>query len=37
MTGTPPERQPCRHEHLTVTFDLRARAITVGCLVCYGT
>lgn len=37
MTGTSQERQPCSHEHLTVTFDLRARAINVGCLVCYGT
>ncbi len=34
---SPLKRQPCRHEHLTVTFDLRARVITVGCLVCYGT
>jgi hypothetical protein len=37
MTQARPERQPCRREHLTITFDLRARAITVGCLVCYGT
>ncbi len=31
------ERHICRHERLTVTFDLSAESIQVGCSACYGT
>ncbi|MGH3159939.1 MAG: hypothetical protein ACRDNF_25645 [Streptosporangiaceae bacterium] len=35
MSATAPGT--CRHEHLTVTFDLHAETIKVACSVCYGT
>jgi hypothetical protein len=37
MNGASQERHICRHERLTVTFDLGAGTIQVGCSACYGT
>jgi hypothetical protein len=37
MNGAGQERRTCPHERLTVTFDLAAETIQVGCSACYGT